>query len=94
MKFGDVKQDAIWQPAIEQTGGRFYAAPDEAAILRALDEIDRLSAGRIDVREYTSQRPQFSGYALIAVALWLTAGAIEVRRSALQHVSMNLRSIT
>ena len=32
-----------------------------------------LSAGRIDVREYTSQRPQFSGYVLLAIGLWLTA---------------------
>jgi hypothetical protein len=78
MKFGDIKQDAIWQPAIVQTGGRFYAAPDEAAILRALDEIDGLTAGRIDVREYSAQRPRFSGYALIAVALWLTAGGLKL----------------
>jgi hypothetical protein len=61
-----------------RTGGRFYAAPDEAAILRALDEIDRLTAGRIDVREYSAQRPRFSGYALIAVALWLAAGALKL----------------
>ncbi len=78
MKFGDVKQDAIWQPAMVKTGGRFYAAPDEAAILKALDEIDRLSSGQINVREYTAQRPRFSGYALIAVGLWLTSGALRL----------------
>jgi hypothetical protein len=78
MKLGEIKQDAIWQPAITRTGGRFYAAPDEAAILQALNEIDRLAAGRIDVREYSAQRPQFSGYALIAVALWMAAGTLKL----------------
>ena len=34
-----------------------------------MEDIDRLSAGRIDVREYTAYEPRFSGYALIAVAL-------------------------
>ena len=40
--------------------------------------IDRLSAGRIDVREYTAYEPRFSGYALLAVALWLTAAGLKV----------------
>ena len=78
MKFGEVKQDAIWQPAIVKTGGRFYAAPDEASILAALDEIDRLSGGRINVHEYTTHRPRFAGYALIAVTLWLVAGVLKL----------------
>jgi hypothetical protein len=78
MKLGDIKQDAVWQPAITKTGGRFYAAPDEASILKALDEIDKLTAGRIDIHEYSAQRPRFSGYALVAVALWLVAGALKV----------------
>ena len=56
---------------VERTGGRFYAADDEESILVALREIDRLSPGRIDVREYSVQRPRYAGYALIAVALWL-----------------------
>lgn len=77
LKFGDVKQDQIWQPAIERTGGRFYAAPDEASILRALDEIDRLSAGKIDVHEYTAERPRYAGFTLIAVGLWLAAGVLK-----------------
>lgn len=77
MKFGEVAQDPLWQAAVERTGGRFYAAADEDAILQAVSDIDRLSAGRIDVRRYTSERPQFSGYALIAVCLWLTAGALK-----------------
>ena len=72
-KFGDVSEDKLWKPAIERTGGRFYPASDEGTILRAVEDIDRLSAGRIDVREYTAYQPRFAGYALIAVALWLAA---------------------
>ncbi len=72
-KFGDVSEDRLWRPAIERTGGRFYAASDESAILRAVQDIDRLAAGRIDVREYTAYEPRFGGYALAAVAFWLSA---------------------
>ena len=77
-KLGAVKEDKLWKPAIERTGGRFYAASDESAILRAVEDIDRLSAGRIDVREYTASRPRFSGYVLIAVAFWLSAGVLKL----------------
>jgi len=77
-KFGEVSQDPLWRSAIERTGGRFYPASDEATILRAMEEIDRLSAGRIDVREYTAFEPRFSGYALIAVALWLSAAGLKI----------------
>jgi Ca-activated chloride channel family protein len=77
-KFGDIKEDKLWKPAIERTGGRFYTASDESAILRATKDIDEVSAGRIDVREYTAYRPRFSGYALIAVALWLFAGLLKL----------------
>jgi Ca-activated chloride channel family protein len=77
-KFGDVREDRLWQPAIERTGGRFYPASDEATILRAVEDIDRLSAGRIDVREYTAYQPRFGGYALAAVALWLLAMVLKL----------------
>ena len=76
--FGDVVQDKLWRPAIERTGGRFYPASDEATILRAVEDIDRLSAGRIDVREYTAYQPRFSGYALVAVAWWLVAAVLKL----------------
>jgi Ca-activated chloride channel family protein len=77
-KFGDVREDALWKAAVEQTGGRFYAASDESAILQAVRDVDRVAAGRIDVREYTAYEPRFSGYALIAVALWLVAGTLKL----------------
>lgn len=77
-KFGGVKQDELWKSAVEASGGRFYVAADEKDILNAVRDIDRLAPGRIDVREYTSQEPRFSGYALIAVALWLTAAFLKL----------------
>lgn len=75
---GDVQQDRIWQPVIERTGGRFYAAPNEDAILRALAEIDRLSPGRIDVRQYSVQQPRFGGFALVAAGLWMLAALLKL----------------
>lgn len=75
---GDVTWDPLWKAAVERTGGRFYAASDENAILRAVNEIDRLSAGRVIVREFSSVRPRFSGYTLVAVALWLSAGVLKL----------------
>jgi Mg-chelatase subunit ChlD len=75
---GEVVQDKIWRDTVERTGGRFYAAYDEESILRAMRDIDRLSPGRIDVREYTVQRPRFAGYALIALALWLLAALLKL----------------
>ena len=75
---GEIAQDKIWKDTVERTGGRFYAAYDEESILRALRDIDRLSPGRIDVREYSVQRPRFAGYALVAVGLWLIAAVLKL----------------
>jgi hypothetical protein len=78
LKEGQIPTDKLWKPIMERTGGRFYAADSEDAILRAETEIDKLSKGRIQVREYTAQRPRFDGYALVAVALWLSAGIMKL----------------
>jgi Ca-activated chloride channel family protein len=78
MPFGKVQQDKIWQPVIERTGGRFYAAADEDAIIQAIAEIDRLSPGRIETREYSVQRPRYAGFVLAAVALWLMAALLKL----------------
>jgi hypothetical protein len=43
-----------------------------------LREIDRLSPGRIETREYSVARPRYTGYALIAVAMWLTAAFLKL----------------
>jgi hypothetical protein len=77
-RLGEVQQDKIWKAAVERTGGRFYAVYDEESLRQALVDIDRLSPGRIDVREYSVQRPRFSAYALAAVILWLTAATLKL----------------
>jgi len=78
LKEGQIPTDKLWKAIVEQTGGRFYAADSEQAILRAESEIDKLATGKIDVREYTAQRPRFDGYALVAIACWLTAGIMKL----------------
>ena len=44
--------DPIWKPVVEKTGGKFYAASDEATILSAIQEIDKVAGGKISVRQY------------------------------------------
>lgn len=75
---GEVVQDKIWRDTVERTGGRFYAAYDEESITRALRDIDRLSPGRINIRQYSVQRPRFAGYALVALAFWLSAALLKL----------------
>jgi hypothetical protein len=75
---GEILQDKIWKATVEQTGGRFYAAYDDESIERALREIDRLSPGRIETREYSVRRPRFAGWTLIAVGLWLTGALLKL----------------
>ena len=77
-RFGEVPQDKIWKPVVERTGGRFYAAYDDESLSRALVDIDRLSPGRIETREYSVQRPRFSAYALAAVTLWMLAALLKL----------------
>src|SRR5687767_9086269 len=74
----EVPQDKIWKATVERTGGRFYAAYDDESLSAALSEIDRLSPGRIDVREYSVQRPRFAAYALAATLLWLLAAMLKL----------------
>jgi hypothetical protein len=71
--FGRVVSDAQWKDAVERTGGRFYAASDEATLIQAIQDIDRVSAGRIEIKQYVSQRPKYRPFALMAAALWSVA---------------------
>ena len=75
-EFGTLVSDNEWKAAVEETGGRFYAASDEAAILQAIRDIDRLGAGRIELTQYVSQRPMYAPFALIAAALWSLAALL------------------
>jgi hypothetical protein len=70
--------DALWQRAINKTGGRFYTAVDEASVLRAIREIDRAATGTVEAREYSARLPRFAPYALAAVALWTLAAALRL----------------
>lgn len=75
---GNVIPDHIWQPAVQSTGGKFYAAADEATILRAIEEIDQASSGTISFKQYSTERPAFSPFALMAAALWTLAIALKL----------------
>lgn len=75
---GKVIPDEIWIPAIQKTGGRFYAADNEESLLAAIQDIDKVAAGTIATRQYTSQRPRFGFFALVAAACWLTGAALKL----------------
>jgi Mg-chelatase subunit ChlD len=75
---GEIPYDPLWKRAVERSGGRFYAASDEGSLLRAVTDIDRVSTGRIAVTRYSTAAPAFPGYAMVAVALWLTAGTLKL----------------
>jgi Mg-chelatase subunit ChlD len=77
-RLGDVPYDGLWKPMVERSGGRFYTAFDENMLLRAIDDIDRAATGRIAVRHYATAVPAFQGYALVALALWLTAAVLKL----------------
>jgi hypothetical protein len=75
---GAVQYDPLWRRAVEQTGGRFFAASDERSFLQAMREIDRLATGRVIERRSAGAAPAFAGFALVAVVLWVTAGAMKL----------------
>lgn len=75
---GQVIPDAEWIPAVEKTGGKFFAAHDEKTLLDAIHEIDKAATGAIVSREYSNQRPLFAAFALTAMALWSVAALLAV----------------
>jgi Ca-activated chloride channel family protein len=83
---GDIIPDALWKRAVEKTGGKFYAASDEASLMRAIHDIDRLAAGTIQVKRYTTQQPRFAVFALLAAAFWCAAGAVKLVPSTFQSI--------
>lgn len=70
--------DAAWQEAVARTGGRFYSGTDEATIVRAMHDIDREAAGRIELRQYSTQVPRFEPFAAAAAGLWALALALRL----------------
>jgi hypothetical protein len=77
-RFGDLIPDQAWMNAVAKTGGKFYAVGNEADLLRAIEDIDRVSAGAIHIRHYTSQQPQYGFFALVAAVLWTAAAALKL----------------
>lgn len=67
--------DKLWREAVLKTGGKFFAASDEASLLAAIAEIDQVSAGTIHLTEYSTQRPRFPIFAAIAALCFVVAAA-------------------
>jgi Ca-activated chloride channel family protein len=84
---GQIIPDELWRRAVLRTGGRFYAASDEASLIAAIEDIDRVSAGTIEMRSYSSQEPRFAGFTLIAVLLWAAAAGLKLSTSLFQKLS-------
>jgi hypothetical protein len=76
--FGEGIPDAQWRAAVEKTGGRYYVAKNEASLIAAINDIDREAVGAISVRQYTSQQPRFTLFALAAFVFWTTAAGLKV----------------
>lgn len=75
---GKVIPDELWIPAIEKTGGKFYAASNEATLLDAIADIDKAATGTIEVTQYSSQQPEFAIFALIAAVFWTLSGTLKL----------------
>jgi hypothetical protein len=65
--------DDLWMPAIRKTGGEFFAASDEKSLLEAINEIDKVAAGRVEMKEYNSQLPRFAVFGSIAALCFASA---------------------
>jgi hypothetical protein len=83
---GKVIPDELWAPAIQKTGGRFYAADSEETLLNAIKDIDTLSAGTIRTTQYSSQRPRFALFAFLAASCWTAAAALKLGVPAFQKL--------
>ncbi|MBM3772096.1 MAG: VWA domain-containing protein [Acidimicrobiia bacterium] len=75
---GEVVPDSIWKPAVESTGGRFYAAANENDVLKAIQDIDKRSPGSIRVKRYSTNQPRFAPFALAAVVAWTLALVLQL----------------
>ena len=78
----------MWIPAVEKTGGKFYAASSEDALLAAIEDIDNVATGTIQVKQYSSQQPRFAIFAMIALGFWTSAHRAQARGSALPEADV------
>jgi hypothetical protein len=65
--------DDLWIGAVKKTGGEFFSGGDEATIIRAIQAIDRRAAGKIEMKQYSTERPRYAPFALTAALLWCAA---------------------
>jgi Ca-activated chloride channel family protein len=65
--------DEVWAAAVARTGGKFYNAVDETAIVRAVAEIDKAAAGRVEMKRYSTEQPRFASFAMLAAIFWSLA---------------------
>ena len=70
--------DEAWAAAVARTGGKFFHGTDEAAVIRAVQEIDRAAVGRVEMKRYSTEQPRFASFALIGAALWSLALALRL----------------
>ena len=70
--------DEAWTAAVARTGGKFFHGTDEAAVIRAVQEIDRAAVGRVEMKRYTTEQPRFASFAIIGAALWSLALAMRL----------------
>jgi hypothetical protein len=75
---GQIIPDERWIPAIEKTGGKFYAASSEETLIKAIEDIDRVATGTIQFKQYSSQQPRYTLFALAAAACWAAAAALRL----------------
>jgi hypothetical protein len=75
---GTLVPDELWKPAVAKTGGRFFAAKDENSLLAAINAIDEVSGGTIQVKQYASRQPRFGMFTLVALASWTVGAALKL----------------
>lgn len=86
MDLGELIPDQAWKRAVERTGGRFYAVSDEASLLRAIEDIDRVAVGAIHITHYSTQRPQYALFASVAAGLFALAATLKLGVPRLQQL--------
>ena len=89
---GKVIPDELWIPAIEKTGGRFYAADSEESLLNAIKEIDSLSAGTIRYNAVQQPAAAIRDVRVHRGVLLDRRGNPEVVRAAISEASVGARS--
>jgi Ca-activated chloride channel family protein len=62
--------DEVWAAAVAKTGGKFFTATDESSIIQVVNEVDRTTPGRVEMKRYTTEQPRFAGYAMLGAAFW------------------------